>query len=250
MQVRATLSGVTDAAGNAATTTGSTLSFTVTYDAEGPGVVLSLASGVTPPVNDVFDVILTFDTVVRGFDAADIRVQNGTATALTGSGTLYTVTITPDGTSAIVISVDLTGVTDSLGNAGTSTETLTVAYYDDTPPAIVGGFQFAPNLPATYPPGSVIEVQATFDKDNVRYTGNPPYILLAVGASERRAYWTRAEDTNSTLVTFAYTVSADDNAPSVNLIQHSLTIPVGSDIVDGDGNSAFCCSQSVRYANW
>ena len=86
----------------------------------------------TTPVNDVSHVILTFDTVVRGFDAADIRVQNGTATAPTGSGTLYTVTITPDGTSAIVISVDLTGVTDRLGNAGTSTETLTVAYYDSS----------------------------------------------------------------------------------------------------------------------
>lgn len=104
---------VTDVAGNAATRA----SHTITKD-----IVLPTAtvSGPTEVQTGVFDVTITFSEAVYGFDREDVTVVQGTATALTGSGTTYTVTIDPVMGQIVQVSVAAGVAADISGNPNTA----------------------------------------------------------------------------------------------------------------------------------
>ncbi|MGU9956332.1 MAG: Ig-like domain-containing protein [Arenicellales bacterium WSBS_2016_MAG_OTU3] len=76
----------------------------VTYDGTAPTVTLA-STTTTADNRDPFAVTATFSEPVTGFDATpDITVTNATVT-IAGTGTTYTLTITPatDGTITITI---------------------------------------------------------------------------------------------------------------------------------------------------
>lgn len=104
---------VTDVAGNAATQA----SHTITKD-----IVLPTATvtGPTEVQTGVFDVTITFSEAVYGFDREDVTVVQGTATALTGSGTTYTVTIDPVMGQIVQVSVAAGVAADIAGNPNTA----------------------------------------------------------------------------------------------------------------------------------
>ena len=67
---------------------------------------LALISSNPNPTNANIAVTATFSETVTGFDAADITVVNGTAGAVSGSGSAYSFTVTPAAQGLVTISVD------------------------------------------------------------------------------------------------------------------------------------------------
>ncbi len=87
--------------------------------------------------------------------------------------------------------------------------------------------------------GDNIEVVVTYTQEHLRYEGaNPPYVVLYLGeqvlANARHAVWMAAEDTNSTKVTFAYTVAATDPVvESVAVPSVQTQVPAGTILLSG-----------------
>jgi len=136
-----------DAAGNVSETEASR---SVTLDRTLPTVDID-TDGATV-TNDPFAVTITFSEVVTGFTAADVSVAGGTASAFSGSGTTYTLTVTPaanaDGNA--VVSIAQGAAQDSAGNpsqAGSGSrpvDTLgpTLNITDDSAGTATGPFTF------------------------------------------------------------------------------------------------------------
>ena len=74
-------------------------------------------TGPTGPVNGPFDVTIAFTEEVTGFEAEEVTVEGGTV-ALTGSGAVYTATVTPDGAAAVTVGVAAGVVADDSGIGG------------------------------------------------------------------------------------------------------------------------------------
>ena len=75
-----------------------------------------------------FDIAVQFSENVTGFALTDISVTGGTASALTGQGSIYGATVIPTATNAVTISVAADAADDAAGNGNTASGTATVAY--------------------------------------------------------------------------------------------------------------------------
>ncbi|MDV4167601.1 choice-of-anchor D domain-containing protein [Rhodovulum sp. FJ3] len=110
--------------------------FDVTVQGEadpGPTVTLSgLPSSVSGTTT--FDVIATFSEVVTGFVAGDVVVTNGSATAVSGSGAVYTITITPSGAGDVTVSIPerVAFAANGAGNEASSVETIADQSVEET----------------------------------------------------------------------------------------------------------------------
>ena len=100
---------LTDPAGN----TGANGTATATKDAAAPTVTLA---GPTDERSDPFIVTATFSEDVFGFDLARVTLVNGVASNLTGSGTSYSFTVTPNHDGTVSISLDPATASDGAGN--------------------------------------------------------------------------------------------------------------------------------------
>ena len=91
-------------------------------------------------VGDTSVVTFTFSESVTGFANADVTtIENGTLGTITGSGTIYTATFTPNTPiedASNVITVDKTGVADAAGNAGSGTTSTSNYAIDTTRPTV------------------------------------------------------------------------------------------------------------------
>ena len=127
---------VRDAAGNPVVSADPASVVLAVYDTEGPSVALS---GQPDVVNsrDPFDVTVIFSEPVSGFDIGGLSVAPGETGNLRGSGTTYTVTITPDGTRDVYIGVMAGAATDAAGNASTASEPVSVVFDAQRPTATI-----------------------------------------------------------------------------------------------------------------
>ncbi|WP_265652968.1 Ig-like domain-containing protein, partial [Verminephrobacter aporrectodeae] len=121
------LSGVRDDAGNAGV--GSAESSPYSVHTTRPTATIALANN-TLTAGQTTTLTITFSEPVNGFDASDIVYTNGTLSAPTASAerTVWTATLTPTAnTDAGVntIRVNLAGVRNDAGNAGTGTASST-----------------------------------------------------------------------------------------------------------------------------
>ena len=91
--------------------------FAIAADTMAPAV--SVSSDAAEPVAGPFEVSITFSEPVSGLDLGGLRVENGEASDLAGSGAEYTVRITPSpGFEGVVsVSVMAGGAMDAAGNA-------------------------------------------------------------------------------------------------------------------------------------
>lgn len=122
-----------DAAGNA-NTAAAQFSVTKVSDATPPDVTLTTSAGAfaTAP----FDVTATFSEPVTGFDVSDFLLVNGTASNFnTVSGTVFTVTITPDVDAQVRVSVPPGAAQDAAGNPSTVSN-LIETQFDGTAPSV------------------------------------------------------------------------------------------------------------------
>ncbi|MEN3943857.1 Ig-like domain-containing protein [Prosthecobacter sp. SYSU 5D2] len=97
-----------------------------------PGVTLTSASSIeTAP----FTMQAQFTQSVTGLALSDFNVSNGSASNLAGSGTAYSLTVTPASEGAVSISLPAGATQNSSGVPNTASNTLVVSYI---PPVTVG----------------------------------------------------------------------------------------------------------------
>lgn len=114
---------------------------TYTVDNSAPTVSISGASGF---ISGTFTATFTFSEDVAGFDLSDILLANGSATDLTGSGSVYSATITPAADGAVTVNVVAGRASDAAGNGNAAAS-----------PLVVTNDQTAPTVTVTGPAGPV-----------------------------------------------------------------------------------------------
>ena len=135
--VTAAADAVQDLSGNPGPPTAVTA--TAAYDADAPGLDIN---GLPERINslDTLDVTFTFTEDVTGFATADVTVENASASALTGSGDSYAMTIVPTGAGDVTVTVEVNAVQDLGGNPGPpEAVTATAAYDADAPGLDING---------------------------------------------------------------------------------------------------------------
>jgi hypothetical protein len=139
-QVTLDLGGVLDAGGLAGSATVSSPAYTI--KTVRPTAILNVGDADLTP-GETTTLSIVFSEAVSGFDAADLAVDRGTLSNLasTDGGLTWTATLTPAaGTlaSANTVRLDLAGVQNAAGNAGSGTATSNVYAVRTAPPADPG----------------------------------------------------------------------------------------------------------------
>ena len=147
-----------DAAGNLSPTAGPSVTFTV--DNTAPSVGLS--SSAPPYVQGVVTIDAMVDEAGTTFGAGAVTPANATVHAFSGSGTVFSFTLTPQNEGAFSATVAAGAFTDAAGNPNTPSGTVGFTY-DATPPEITN---FAVT-PATAHPGATVTITFTVDEDLV-----------------------------------------------------------------------------------
>ena len=216
-----------------------------------PTVALRRADGETGQVTGDFDVELVFSAPLDAPSAAALadHISFGDAAGVSiGSLTrpevptyyvpeTWTLTVSVAGANGdVTVTLDPEGLKDvAIPGHPVATEgsTLSVTVPVSSPP------QFTPKT-EPYVFGEALEMSILFAEDGVTYEGDvPPYITIYLGervqANERHAKWARAEDADSTLVTFAYEIGAGDVAQSVSIKSEAgVAVPRGATVVLGE----------------
>ncbi len=146
----------TDAAGNNNT---AATQFSIDYDTDQPGVVIS--SSVSSPTNSSpIPVTITFDEPVSGFVNGDLTVGNGSAGILvdTGDGQTYTVDITPTTNGTVTVDIAAGVATDAADNNNTAATQFSIDYDTDQPGVVISSSVSSPTN------SSPIPVTITFDE--------------------------------------------------------------------------------------
>ncbi|MBF0501864.1 MAG: fibronectin type III domain-containing protein, partial [Candidatus Riflebacteria bacterium] len=129
------------------------------FDNVAPTVALSTIA--SNPTNAAFDVTITFNKDVTGFDATDVVVTNGTKGSLTNTtpNRVWTMSIIPT-TSGATVSVDVSAnaAQDSIGNANTAATQLS-RLFDNVAPTV------ALTTGAPDPTNAAFTVTVTFSED-------------------------------------------------------------------------------------
>jgi hypothetical protein len=118
----------TDPAGNGNSASGTV---SLTQDGTSPSVVL----GAPALATDAFPVTLEFSESVTGLALDDLRVTNGTASRLTGSGGSYAVTVTPASDGPVAVALAGSSAFDAAGNPNPASAA-TRTSYDGTRPGV------------------------------------------------------------------------------------------------------------------
>ena len=144
---------------------------TAVWDETAPTVDIT---GIPAKINNTnaLTATFTFSESVTGFVKNDITVTGGTAGAFGGSGTTYTLAITPASGSNVVVTVAANSATDGTNMGPASAETATATWDASVPtvgitgvPARISG---TGNLTATFTFGEAV---TDFDTSDVTVTG-------------------------------------------------------------------------------
>jgi hypothetical protein len=123
---------VTDLANNSNTAAAALI---VPVSSTQPLVAVSRTSG-TGKVNGVFNVTITFGAAVTDFDESKLNVTNGAKGVLSGSGSSYTINITPTADGDVTINVPAGAAHDGSSNPNLASNELKVIA-DMTPPTVI-----------------------------------------------------------------------------------------------------------------
>ena len=109
---------------------------TATWASTAPTVTIGLPSRINSTTE--FSVPLTYSRTVTGFEAADITVAGGMKGTFSGSGTDYTLLVTPEGSEDLVVTVAADAATDGV-NTGPASAVSATATWDATAPTVTIG---------------------------------------------------------------------------------------------------------------
>ena len=125
-------SAFTDNAGNGNTAASQ---FNWTYDATVPTISISsstVSSGATSS-NTSINLTFTVSETTSDFDLGDLSITNASVSNFSGSGTSYTATLVPTGTSQASVLVAANKFSDLAGLNNTASNTFTYTYDGDPP---------------------------------------------------------------------------------------------------------------------
>jgi hypothetical protein len=106
--------------------------FSITYDDDGTTVSATLTSSASNPTGtSPIPMTATFGEAVTGFSLSGITVTNGTASALSGSGSVYTFNVTPTGPGAVTVVINANAAQDDAGIGNQVSPTFSITYDDD-----------------------------------------------------------------------------------------------------------------------
>ena len=94
------------------------------YDGTKP--IASIASSNSTPVSGAFAITVSFTESVTGFEASDLKVGNGSASAFAGTGDTYTAEITPSGDGPVTVDIADGVAQDAAGNDNTAAEQFSI----------------------------------------------------------------------------------------------------------------------------
>ena len=158
-----------------------------TRDTVKPTVVLSSAS--LDPFNAAASpwvVTATFSEDVAGLTADRLAVVNGTA-AVSGSGSVWTITVTPSGDGYVSVTVNANAATDAAGNGNEVSNTLTRRYDATLPTVVLSSASLDPFNAAASP----WVVTATFSEDVAGLTADGLTVVNGTAAvSGSGSVWT------------------------------------------------------------
>jgi LPXTG-site transpeptidase (sortase) family protein len=179
-----------DAAGN-----GNTVApqLSITYDTVAPTLVITSIES-SPTNASPIPVTFTFSKAVTGFDVGEIMVSNGATANFAGSGTSYTVDVTPITNGTVTVNVAAGVATDAAGNGNTAAVPFTITSDNTAIVVITGGVMGNPGVITITDGGTYSNhftgIQVAFSEDASNLFGgedhndvtNPDnYLLLQAG---------------------------------------------------------------------
>jgi hypothetical protein len=105
------------------------------YSVDNTAPTAALSSTASDPTTGAFTLDVAFSESVTGLAAADFTVTNGAASALTGSGDAYAVTITPAGDGTVTVELPADSAADDAGNGNSVSNTFSIEN-DETAPTV------------------------------------------------------------------------------------------------------------------
>ncbi len=108
--------------------------FSIIFDVTEP--VPTISTSASELTNAPFDITVTFDEEVTGFEETDLTLENASSSNFSGSGTTYTMTITPTEDGTVSIGIPEHVATDEAGNENEESNALSITY-DATSPTVV-----------------------------------------------------------------------------------------------------------------
>jgi len=135
----------------------SVTSVTSVWDQTAPSLTITVPPKVG--LNSVLTAKFTFSEDVTGFETDDIAVTGGSKGIFSGNGNNYSLSITPNNGSSVVITVPAGSVTDGL-NVGPVSRTTATSVWDETPPDLT-----ITGVPTTIDSVTEFIVTFTFSED-------------------------------------------------------------------------------------
>ncbi len=188
------------------------VSATAVWDETAPTVDIT---GIPAKINNTnaLTATFTFSESVTGFAKSDITVTGGTAGAFGGSGTTYTLAITPTSGSNVVVTVAANSATDGTNMGPASAETATATWDASVPTVGITG------VPARISGTSDLTATFTFSEDVTGFVKND--ITVTGGTA---GTFTESSSTVYTLVitpdgdaNVVVTVTADSATDGLNM---------------------------------
>lgn len=126
---------ITDAAGNGLSSTTPSEPGEPGYTVDNTAPDVELVATATDPVRGAFTLSVQFSEDVTGLEVADFAVVNGSASDLSGSGSAFSIVITPSADGEVSVDLPSDVATDDAGNGNTAAQTFSIGV-DVTSPGV------------------------------------------------------------------------------------------------------------------
>ncbi len=204
-----------------------TASNSLSYTVDKTVPTVALTSSDPDPVNGNISVTATFSESVTGFDSSDLTIGNAVVIGFSGSGTTYSITLTPILNSAVTVLANAGGAQDSAGNSNTASNTLSRTYDSIQPTVTLSST-------TTSPANGAIAVTATFSESVTGFDASDVTVTNAtVGAvaGSGTTYTFTVTPTIASGATGTVTIQvpankAIDGASNQNLASNTLTYSI------------------------
>jgi hypothetical protein len=207
-------------------TTSSVASGAYVIDTTAPTATISTSAASTTNVTPI-PVTITFSESVTGFIDADVTVTNGTKSGFSGSGTTYTMNVTPSTQGAVTVNVAANAAQDSAGNNNTAATQLS-RIFDSVAPTVA-----ITSSPASGPTNnSAMTLTFTFSEGVTGFTASDVSLTNATAGS--------FTTTNSSVYTLAITATGS---------AVSASVPANSTIDSASNGNIASTPWSIVYDN-
>ncbi|MCY4170723.1 MAG: Ig-like domain-containing protein, partial [Bacteroidetes bacterium] len=119
-----------------------------------------------------FTATFTFSEDVSGFETGDIEITGASSGDLQGTGSAYTLMITPNGSTNVVLTIAVNTITDGLNRGPSSPVSITAVWTSDVPSVTIAGVPAKINSPLAFTGTFTFsEPVSGFEPEDVAVTG-------------------------------------------------------------------------------